>query len=125
MTRLRKDDVQLIDIVPDRIYRTTMSEELFGLGPQATADKIKNGELPMAFPLSESSRARAWTGQQILEHRARMRELAAKKLEVERARPKQEQPRELIGKTKVRKAKLRPPGAAPKTKRVTGHGRAF
>ena len=88
MTR-RKDEVGLIeDIKPDQIYRTTMSQELFCLGPQATADKIKSGELPPPFPLSESSRARAWTGQQILDHRVKMRELAAVQLAAARAKPK-------------------------------------
>jgi hypothetical protein len=64
MTR-RKIEVEPIgDIQPDRIYRTTLSSAIFGYGPQATRDKIRNGELPMPFPLSPTSRFEAWTGRQ-------------------------------------------------------------
>jgi hypothetical protein len=38
-----------------------------------------NGGLPMPFPLSPTSRFRAWTGRQIIEHRAQMRALAAER----------------------------------------------
>ena len=67
------------DIQRDRIYRTTLSSAIFGYGPQATRDKIRNGELPMPFPLSPTSRFEAWTGSQIIEHRAQMQALAAEK----------------------------------------------
>jgi hypothetical protein len=76
----RKVEVALIgDIVPDRIYRTNLSPAIFGYGPQATKDKIESGELPPPFPLSETSRFKAWTGRQIIEHRAKMQALAAEK----------------------------------------------
>jgi hypothetical protein len=79
MTR-RKTEVALIgDIQPDQIYRTTLSSTVFGYGPQATRDKIRNGELPRPFPLSPTSRFEAWTGRQIIEHRAQMHALAAEK----------------------------------------------
>ena len=76
----RKIEVEPIgDIQPDRIYRTTLSSAIFGYGPQATRNKIRNGELPMPFPLSPTSRFEAWTGRQIIEHRAQMQALAAEK----------------------------------------------
>jgi len=79
MTR-RKLEVELNgDIQPDRIYRTTLSPAIFGYGPQATRDKIRNGDLPTPFPLSPTSRFEAWTGRQIIEHRAQMQALAAEK----------------------------------------------
>ena len=75
----RKVAESIGEIQSDRIYRTTLSPAIFGYGPQATRDKIRNGELPMPFPLSPTSRFEAWTGAQILEHRARMRALAEAK----------------------------------------------
>jgi hypothetical protein len=100
----RKLEVELIgDIQPDQIYRTTLSSTIFGYGPQATRDKIRNGDLPMPFPLSPTSRFEAWTGRQIIEHRAQMQALAAEKVKAiadnKRPRP---QPRAL------RKMKKRP-----------------
>jgi hypothetical protein len=101
----RKKSVQLIgEIEPQQIYRVTLSPALFGYGQQRTNDLIESGELPMPFPLSASSRFRAWTGTQIIEHRARMQELAAAKLKVER--PAQPQP---VAQQKIKKLKLRPP----------------
>jgi hypothetical protein len=89
----RKASTELIgEIQPDRIYRTTLSPAIFGYGPQATRDKIKSGELPTPFPLSASARFDAWTGKQILDHRARMQALAAEKAEDERAAEKKPQP---------------------------------
>jgi hypothetical protein len=79
MTRQKIEVGQIGDIQPDRIYRTTLSSTIFGYGPQATRDKIRNGELPMPFPLSPTSRFEAWTGRQIIEHRAQMQALAADK----------------------------------------------
>jgi hypothetical protein len=94
MTR-RKIEVELIgDIQPDRIYRTTLSSAIFGYGPQATRDKIRSGDLPMPFPLSPTSRFEAWTGRQIIEHRAQMQALAAEKAKAI-ADSKRPQPRPL------------------------------
>jgi hypothetical protein len=115
MTRPKVNTVLVGNIEPDQIYRTTLYESLFGYGEQATNDKIKSGELPMPFPLSEGGRARAWTGRQILEHRARMQELAAEKAEADRAAAKKRapspQPAALAANQKTRKIKLRPPVA--------------
>jgi hypothetical protein len=77
----KKVTVELIGgIQPDKIYRTTLSPVIFGYGPQATRDKIRKGELPPPFPLSESARFEAWTGKQIIEHREKMRVLAKRRV---------------------------------------------
>jgi len=110
MTRKRHAGRQRLgEIDPAGIYRTTLSEEIFSLGPQAVTDKEKTGELPPSFPLSASSRFRAWTGQQILDHRASMKELAEKELAAAKDRPPMPQPKQLEAGQKTKKLKLRPP----------------
>jgi hypothetical protein len=107
----RKKQVELIgNIKPDQIYRTTLSPAIFGLGPQATVDKVKSGELPPSFPLSASSRFRAWTGQQILDHRANMMKAVAEEKALAAAKDRQPQPAGLAAaQKKIKKQKLRPP----------------
>jgi hypothetical protein len=94
MTRRKIEVGPIGDIQPDRIYRTTLSSAIFGYGPQATSDKIRNGELPMPFPLSPTSRFQAWTGRQIIAHRAQMQALAAEKAKaiVDSKRPRPQPP---------------------------------
>jgi hypothetical protein len=104
MTRRRKDIVLVEAIHPDQFYRVTLSPALFDLGWQATANKIRAGELPRPFPLHEGSRLLGWTGRQILEHRAHMQALAEAKALADAARPKQRQPAAL---KKVKKVRLR------------------
>jgi hypothetical protein len=107
----RKPIIQSIgEILPDQIYRTTLAATIFGFAPQRARDLEKAGELPPSFPLSPSSRYRAWLGQQILEHRERMRELAEANAKALRDRPKQPQPDSL----KIKRTKLRPPGKTAK-----------
>jgi hypothetical protein len=88
-----------------------LSQQIFGYGPQATRDKIRNGELPLPHPLSSSARTEAWTGQQILDHRKKMKLLAEEKAKAELAaakdRPPTPQPAWLA--PKIKKQKLRPP----------------
>ena len=108
MTRKRRTVELIEEITPDMAYRTTLSEELFALGPQAAADKEKVGELPPSSPLSASSRFRVWFGWQILEHRAAMQKLAAEQLVAKRAATPTPQPAGLAA-HKIRKQKLRPP----------------
>jgi hypothetical protein len=104
----RKVSTELIgEILPDQIYRTTLSPAIFGYGQQRVIDLVEMGELPVPFPLSPSSRFKAWTGQQIIDHRARMKELAAAQLEIERNRPAQPQSPALTA--KIKKMKLRAP----------------
>jgi hypothetical protein len=93
------------DIQPHRIYRTTLAPTIFGYAPQRARDLEMAGELPPSFPLSPSSKYRAWLGQDIINHRNRMRELSEANAKAKAARPKQEQPLAL----KIKKQKLRPP----------------
>jgi hypothetical protein len=105
----RKDSSELIGaILPDQIYRTTLSPAIFGYGTQRTRDLIREQKLPLPAPLTPGSRFEFWTGAQILQHRADMRKLAEEKAKADRARPPQEQPLALQPKTK--KLKLRPSG---------------
>jgi hypothetical protein len=108
ITMTRKGSTELIgEILPDQIYRTTLATTIFGYAPQRARDLEKSGQLPQSFPLSPSSKFRAWTGAQILDHRARMRALAGQQAKAERERPPQPQP--LALQRKIKKMKLRPP----------------
>lgn len=111
MTAKRYPPEPIGTIQPDQIYRVNLSPQIFGYGPQATRDKIRNGELPLPHPLSPSARTEAWTGQQILDHRARMKALAEEKAKAELATDgtKQPQPPQLAAAQKIKKLKLRPP----------------
>jgi hypothetical protein len=110
MTRRRKEIPLLEEIRPDQLYRTTLSPAIFNLGWQACANAVKAGKLPRPFPLTPGSRYQAWTGQQILDHRERMRILAEEKAAADAARPPQSQPAGF--KKRVKKVKLRRPSAA-------------
>ena len=106
----RKVSIESIgEILLDRIYRTTLAAMIFGYAPQRARDLEKSGQLPPSFPLSPSSKFRAWTGQQILDHRAEMRKLAEQKAKAERERSPQPQPAAL--QPKIKKLKLRPPNS--------------
>jgi hypothetical protein len=89
----------------------TLSPAIFGIGWQATQNKIKSGELPA--PFGDPS---GWLGRQILDYRADMQRLAADKLEAKRAAAKQPQPKNFVGKTKKRK--LRPPAPTRQRRRA-------
>jgi hypothetical protein len=107
----RKATVESIGaILPDAIYRTSLAPTIFGYGPQRARDLEKSGQLPPSFPLSPKSKYRAWTGQQILDHRADMRKQAEETAKAVRDRPKQEQPKAL--QPKIKKLKLRKPARA-------------
>ena len=105
MTR-PKAAIQLIgDINPAQVYPTTQAPAIFGLGWQATRDKIKAGQLPRPSPLTPGSNREGWFGSQILEHRRKMQALAEEKAVADSVRPKQPQPAGF--KRKVKKLKLR------------------
>jgi hypothetical protein len=104
MTR-PKAAVQLIgDINPSQIYPTTQGPAIWGLGWQATKNKVKAGQLPRPSPLTPGSNREGWLGQQILDHRRDMHALAEQKAVTDAARPKQSQPAAL--RKKVKKTKL-------------------
>jgi hypothetical protein len=113
MTRpTRKDIPPIGEIDPGQFYRITMSPAIFHLGWQATKNKIKAGKLPRPFPQNEGSHITGWTGQQILDHRARMQALAEAEAAADAVRPKQPQPEALRG--KVKKLKLKRPARRAK-----------
>jgi hypothetical protein len=106
VTRRKREIPLLEEIRPDQFYRTTLSPAIFGIGWQATRNKVKARELPI--PFGDPS---GWTGRQILEHRAKMQVLAEQKAVTDAARPKQAQPDGF-------KNKPRPPVSAPKVKKL-------
>lgn len=57
-----------VPINPAFTYRkhSPTARAVIGLGPTQIDEKIKSGELPPTFPLSESGKAQGWTGQQLL-----------------------------------------------------------
>ena len=109
MTRRKRAVRRMLgEIDPAGFYRKTFSEEIFGLGPQATDDAEEAGAIPLSSPISPSSRFRGWYGQQILDHRAKMQALAAAQLEAKRAEQTAPQPKALAAAQKIKKQKLRP-----------------
>jgi hypothetical protein len=100
------DVVDPTKIDPLQIVRLVNGERVFGLKPSALKSKIEAGEIPMPIPLSDSGRALGWTGQQILDHHARMAALAE-----ERAAQRLAFRVPTTKKPPIRKQKLRPPVA--------------
>jgi len=122
MTLAKKEKlVPIGPIDPSHVYRTNLSVELFGIGPQRVRDLIRLKRLPTPMQLAGSATAQAWTGQQILDHREKMQKLADEKLESDLARGPRDQPDALVGarkKTnKIKKIKLRPPAQHANKKR--------
>jgi predicted DNA-binding transcriptional regulator AlpA len=56
------------ELDPNEIFRLDEGTRLFGLKPSQIAEKIKSGELPKPLKLTESGRAKGWTGEQINQH---------------------------------------------------------
>jgi hypothetical protein len=58
---------------PHQIVRKSEGRKYFGFVKSTLNEKIKRGEIPPTFPLSDSGRAQGWTGEQIIaHHKARM-----------------------------------------------------
>ena len=66
---------------PNEVVRLHEGRMFFGYGHAELDEKIKAGEIPAPFPLSNSGRAKGWTGQQIIEHQQRRIAAAAKQKE--------------------------------------------
>lgn len=62
---------------PHQIVRRCDGTKYFGFKHSALELKIRDGEIPLPIPLSEKGRATGWTGQQIIDHHARMMRIAA------------------------------------------------
>jgi predicted DNA-binding transcriptional regulator AlpA len=67
------------ELHPNQIVRFCEGRKYFGLKHTQLDEKIKSGEIPAPMKLSDSGRARGWTGRQILEWQA---ERAAKRATV-------------------------------------------
>jgi hypothetical protein len=108
VTRPTKQEIAPVgEIDPGRFYRTTLSPAIFGIGWQACRNKILANPPQLPIPSGDPA---GWTGQQILDHRAKMDALAEKKAAANASRPKQSQPATLVGKRKkTTKKKLRAP----------------
>jgi predicted DNA-binding transcriptional regulator AlpA len=65
-------------LVPDQMYRPHEALNYFGFKSTQLAEKIKAKEIPAPIRLSDSGRAVAWLGSQILEWQAK-RVAAAKR----------------------------------------------
>ena len=63
---------------PNEIVRYGEGARYFGYRHSQLGEKIKSGEIPAPFSLSDGGRAKGWTGRQILEHQ-RARLAAAKR----------------------------------------------
>lgn len=64
---------------PNEIVRWKDAPRFFGLKKSQLDDKIKAGEIEPPMSLSASGRAKGFTGQQIIEHQQRQRELSKRK----------------------------------------------
>jgi hypothetical protein len=56
---------------PNEIVRFRDGPKYFGLGMTQINEKIKAGEIEPPMALSDSGRAKGWTGQQIINHQQR------------------------------------------------------
>jgi hypothetical protein len=103
--------VELSELRRDQVIRKKWGWFYFGY-EQARIDALeKQKKLPRSFPLSEGGRARAWTGAQILDHRAEMQKRAEAELAAAKDQPPMPQPEALV-KANVKKVKLRRPSNA-------------
>ena len=57
---------------PNEIIRKHMGPKYFGLGATQLEEEIRRGTIPPPKVLSSNGRAKGWTGQQILDHQARL-----------------------------------------------------
>jgi hypothetical protein len=118
MTKKSQDvmPVELSQLRRDQIIRKKYGPFYFGYEQAAIAALEKKKKLPLSFLLSEGGRARAWTGAQILDHRAEMQKRAEAELAAAKDQPPMPQPKALVA-AKTKKLKLRAPGAAKQRRR--------
>ncbi len=56
---------------PNEIIRLNEGPTFFGYKHSELDQKIKSGEIPTPFALSDGGRAKGWTGQQIIDYQRR------------------------------------------------------
>lgn len=106
------DDIDLDGGDDDlEIVRFNQGPKVFGLGMSTIVEKIKTGELPAPFPLSEGGKALGWTRGTIRAHHAAMAKLAERR-RTDTPKLKIEKPAALVENPRPKKRKLRPPGAS-------------
>jgi predicted DNA-binding transcriptional regulator AlpA len=62
----RKSKASARPLVVGQIYRRSEGPAYFGLQSSQIDEKIKSGEIPPPFPLTDTGRASGWLGQTIL-----------------------------------------------------------
>ena len=68
-----------------------IARAVIGLGPTQMDAKIKSGELPPTFPLSESGKAQGWTGAQLLAIQKHRMDQAAEQMRIHQQQRQLEQ----------------------------------
>lgn len=63
---------KIAELDPNQIVRWSEGSKYFGYKHTQLDEKIKSGEIPAPFSLSDSGRAKGWTGRQIIEHQQRL-----------------------------------------------------
>jgi predicted DNA-binding transcriptional regulator AlpA len=65
-------DEKFSELDPYQIIRMSEGRKYFGYGPTQIDEKIRSGEIPAPIALSDTGRARGWTGRQIINHHRRL-----------------------------------------------------
>ena len=60
-----------MELHPNQIVRWSEGKKYFGYRHTQLEEKIRTGEIPAPFLLSDTGRAKGWTGRQIIEHQRR------------------------------------------------------
>jgi hypothetical protein len=79
-TTMNKQKQEKKELDPNEVVRQCDGEKWFGYKNTQIREKIKNGEIPEPFDLSDTGRAKAWYGWQIIQHqKERIAAAAAKR----------------------------------------------
>ena len=70
---------KLDELDPNQIVRFREGRKYFGYAHSQLDEKIKNGEIPAPISLSDTGRAKGWTGRQIIKWQAE-REAASRRV---------------------------------------------
>jgi predicted DNA-binding transcriptional regulator AlpA len=76
---VKKNDQELPPLHPNQIVRLSEGEKYLGYRHSQRDELIKAGKLPAPISLVDGGKAKAWTGQQIIDHQRERLAAAAKK----------------------------------------------
>jgi hypothetical protein len=76
---------QIDELHPNQIVRFRDGPKFFGLKHTQLQEAIDRGEIEEPFALTDSGRAKGWTGAQILEHHRKRIEASKREAEAKRA----------------------------------------